>query len=109
MAETTLLARIVVSRNVMHGKPRIAGTRILVMQVLDLLAAGKSVSEVLSEDYFPDLTEADVRACLAYSKLDTPTEEEILASFRQGLQDAFTGNYRPARDVLAELKSDSDD
>lgn len=36
--------------------------------------------------------------------LDELTEEEILANFRQGLRDAFTGNYRPAREVLAELK-----
>jgi uncharacterized protein (DUF433 family) len=55
------------SREVMHGKPRIAGTRILVTQVLDLLAAGKVASDIISEDYYPDLNEADVRACIAYA------------------------------------------
>lgn len=61
--------RIVVARDVLHGKPRIAGTRILVYQVLDLLASGKSISEITSEDYFPDLTTEDVLACIAYASL----------------------------------------
>ena len=65
--EQTLLDRIVVSREVVHGKPRIAGTRIMVYQVLDLLAAGKTPAEIISADYFPDLTEDDVRACIAYA------------------------------------------
>lgn len=59
--------RIIASRDVLHGKPRIVGTRIMVVQVLDLLAAGKSIAEIISEDYYPDLTEADVRACIAYA------------------------------------------
>lgn len=67
MTELPLSDRIVVSREVMHGSPRIAGTRITVVQVLDLLAAGKTPSEIMSEDYYPDLTEADIRACIAYA------------------------------------------
>ena len=62
-----LAARIVVSRDVCHGKPRIAGTRIMVYQVLGLLAAGKSIAEIISEDYYPDITSDDVLACLAYA------------------------------------------
>jgi uncharacterized protein (DUF433 family) len=65
MTELPLSDRIVVSREVMHGSPRIAGTRITVVQVLDLLAAGKTPSEIISEEYYPDLTEADIRACIA--------------------------------------------
>lgn len=67
MSEQTLMDKIVVSRDVMHGKPRIAGTRVTVVQVLDLLAAGKTISEVISEDYYPDLSEVDVLACIAYA------------------------------------------
>ena len=67
MTDQTISERIVVSRDVMHGKPRVAGTRITVVQVLDLLAAGKTPAEIISEDYYPDLTEADVRACVAYA------------------------------------------
>lgn len=67
MMDTTIFDRIVVSHGVMHGKPRIAGTRITVVQVLDLLAAGKTPAEIISEEYHPDLNESDIRACIAYA------------------------------------------
>jgi uncharacterized protein (DUF433 family) len=67
MADYHLSERIVVSRDVLHGKPRILGTRIMVSQILDLLAAGKPVSEIISDDYFPTLSAEDVLACLAYA------------------------------------------
>ena len=67
MSEQVLLARIVVSRDVAHGKPRVAGTRVMVYQVLDLLAAGKPVAEITSDEYFPELSADDVRACLLYA------------------------------------------
>jgi uncharacterized protein (DUF433 family) len=67
MADYHLNERIVVSREILHGKPRIAGSRILVSQILDLLAAGKPVSEIISDDYFPSLSPEDVLACLAYA------------------------------------------
>lgn len=67
MTDHPVFDRIVVSRDVMHGKPRVAGTRITVTQVLDLLAAGKTMSEITSEDYFPALTQADVLACIGYT------------------------------------------
>jgi len=47
------------------GKPCIRGIRITVGDVLGWLAAGMSHQEIL-EDY-PDLTEEDIRACLAYA------------------------------------------
>lgn len=59
--------RIVVSRDTAHGQPRVAGTRIMVHLVLDLLAAGKPISEIISEDYYPDLKAEDVLACIAYA------------------------------------------
>jgi uncharacterized protein (DUF433 family) len=67
MSDLHLSSRIAVSREVMHGKPRIIGTRVTVVQVLDLLAAGKTPAEITSDDYFPDLTTDDVRACIAYA------------------------------------------
>ena len=67
MAEQQISERIVVSKDVLHGKPRILGTRIMVYQVLDLLAANKTYDEILSDDYFPDLTGEDIRACIAYA------------------------------------------
>jgi len=59
--------RIVVSREIVHGQPRIAGTRIMVYLVLDLLASGKSIPEIISDNYYPDLKTEDVLACIAYS------------------------------------------
>ncbi len=47
------------------GKPCIRGLRITVTDVLEYLAAGMSVDEIL--DDFPDLTEEDIRACLAFA------------------------------------------
>ena len=47
------------------GKPCIRGLRITVTDVLEYLAAGMSVDEVISD--FPELTAEDVRACLAFA------------------------------------------
>lgn len=66
--DQTLIERIVVSRDVSHGQPRVAGTRIMVHLVLGLLAAGKSIPEIISEDYYPDLTREDILACIAYAR-----------------------------------------
>lgn len=67
MDEQTIFERVVVSRDILHGKPRISGTRILVHQVLDLLAAGKTSVEIRSEDYYPDLQDEDILACIAFA------------------------------------------
>jgi uncharacterized protein (DUF433 family) len=67
MTDQILSDRIVISRNICHGKPRIAGTRIMVYQILDLLAAGKTVADITSDEYFPDLTAQDVFACVEYA------------------------------------------
>ncbi len=63
-ANEALLARIVVDPAICFGKPTIKGHRIWVSLILDLLAAGSSVGEVIEE--YPQLTEDDVRACIAY-------------------------------------------
>jgi len=65
--------RIVVDMQVMHGKPVIAGTRIPVYVVLNLLAGGLSPEQVLKE--YPDLTLEDVQASLAYAA--RLAEEEV--------------------------------
>jgi len=49
---------------VCHGKPCIKGTRIWVSLVLHFLASGDSTEVILRE--YPQLTEADVLACIAY-------------------------------------------
>lgn len=47
------------------GKPSIRGMRITVIDVLEYLAGGMSIPEILAD--FPELTEEDVRACLAFA------------------------------------------
>ena len=47
------------------GKPCIRGLRITVSDVLDYLASGMSMEEVVAN--FPELTLEDVRACLAFA------------------------------------------
>lgn len=47
------------------GKPCIRGMRITVYDVLDYLASGMTIEEILSD--FPYLTEEDIRACLSYA------------------------------------------
>ena len=47
------------------GKPCIRGHRIWVSLVVDLLASGMSVDEILAE--YPQLEVEDIRACLAYA------------------------------------------
>ena len=75
--EHNLTARIVVSREVLHGKPHIAGTRIPVYAVLDLLSAGKTVDEIVSDDYYPDIRPDDVRACIAYASRVVQNDEFV--------------------------------
>jgi uncharacterized protein (DUF433 family) len=58
-----LLARISIDPNICFGKPCIRGHRIWVSLILDLLASGLSIPEIL-DDYH--IEEADVRACIAY-------------------------------------------
>jgi len=59
-----LLERISVDPNVCFGKPCIRGHRIWVSLILDLLASGMSVAEVLGE--YPGLEDLDIRAAIAY-------------------------------------------
>jgi uncharacterized protein (DUF433 family) len=47
------------------GKPCIRGMRITVYDVLEYLASGMTIEEIL--DDFPYLTETNIRACLAYA------------------------------------------
>ena len=47
------------------GKPCIRGMRITVYDVLDYLASGMTIEEIV--DDFPYLNDADIRACLAYA------------------------------------------
>jgi uncharacterized protein (DUF433 family) len=56
---------ISIKPDVCNGRPVVRGTRIAVQTVLEFLAAGDSVEDVLAE--YPRLTRADVQACIDYA------------------------------------------
>jgi uncharacterized protein (DUF433 family) len=60
-----MLERIEIQPDVCNGRPVVRGTRIAVRTVLEFLAAGDSVEDVLEE--YPTLTREDVQACLAFA------------------------------------------
>ena len=59
-----LLNRISIDPKVCFGKPCIKGTRIWVSLILDLLAGGTTMDEILLD--YPSLSEEDIRASIAY-------------------------------------------
>lgn len=64
MNRDELLGRISIDPRICFGRPCIRGHRIWVSLILDLLADGASIEEILAE--YPAIEEADVRACIAY-------------------------------------------
>ena len=64
MNHPQLLQRITVDPNIYFGKPCIRGHRIWVSLILDFLASGMTISEILQD--YPQLTSEDILACIAY-------------------------------------------
>jgi len=56
---------ITIDPNKRFGKPCVRGMRITVYDVLGWLASGMSMQEIIK--YYPELTEEDIKACLAYA------------------------------------------
>ena len=67
--------RITANPEIHFGKPCVAGTRITVQSVLELVNEGLSFDQIIT-DYYPDLTVDDVHACLDYA-IALITAEEI--------------------------------
>jgi uncharacterized protein (DUF433 family) len=61
-----MIARVTVDPKVHFGKPCVAGTRITVQNVLELLDEGLTFGEII-QDYYPDLTVEDIQACIQYA------------------------------------------
>lgn len=64
MNPSGLLKRISVDPSVCFGKPCIAGHRIWVSLILDRLASGETIEELLAD--YPQLVREDILACIAY-------------------------------------------
>ena len=67
--------RIAIDAQIHFGKPCVAGTRITVQNVLELVREGIP-SDVVRRDYYPDLTAEDIRACVQYA-IDQIALEDI--------------------------------
>jgi uncharacterized protein (DUF433 family) len=62
MTNDQLLERIVLDPQVMAGKPVVKGTRLTVEYILNLLAHGATIEEILGE--YQGLNREDIRACI---------------------------------------------
>ncbi len=64
MSSSQLLSRISIDPNICFGKPCVKGHRIWVSLILDFLASGITMTELIEE--YPQLQIEDILACIAY-------------------------------------------
>ena len=69
-----LLDRASINPKVCHGQPCVKGTRIMVWLIVQYLANGDSVEDILAA--YPSLTREDIQACLTYAA--EMTRERVL-------------------------------
>lgn len=67
--------RIVVDPNIHFGKPCVAGTKITVQNVLELVKEDISFNDI-TQDYYPELKSDDIQACIQYA-IDVVAAEDI--------------------------------
>lgn len=67
--------RVVVDPRIHFGKPCVAGTRIPVHNVLELVREGVPFVEII-RDYYPDLEVDDIRACVQFA-MDVVAAEDL--------------------------------
>ncbi len=73
-----MIDRITIDSKIHFGKPCIAGTRITVQSVLELLNEGLSFKEII-QHYYPELHDEDIRACIQYAIALVASEDIHLA------------------------------
>jgi uncharacterized protein (DUF433 family) len=81
MTDDELRERITIDPKVMVGQPCIRGTRLTVRFIVNLLAHGTTVDEILEE--YPRLTREDIAACLLYA-VDVLERESAVALASSG-------------------------
>jgi uncharacterized protein (DUF433 family) len=59
--------RITIDPNIYGGKPCIRGTRITVTMILELIEDGLTFQQII-DDYYSQLSEQDIKACLEYAR-----------------------------------------
>ncbi len=75
-------SRIVLNPSILVGKPIIKGTRLAVEFIIDLLAQGWSVDEILRN--YPGITVTDIQACLCYASESLKSEKLLAVNKRTG-------------------------
>ena len=63
--QANLLERITINPDVCHGKPTVRNMRYTVSMILDLLSAGMTAEELITD--YPALQKEDIQACLFYA------------------------------------------
>ena len=63
--ETGILDRITINAEICHGKPTVRGLRYPVESLLEMMASGMTIDELLND--YPDLQREDFYACLVYA------------------------------------------
>jgi len=76
MKKEDLLNRITINPDVMVGKPTIRGLRITVEHILQAMASGISVEEILAD--YPELEKEDIQAVLLYAA-ELVNEEKVFS------------------------------
>jgi uncharacterized protein (DUF433 family) len=72
------MSRIQVSPEIHFGKPCVAGTRIPVQAMLELVRDGIPAATII-RDYYPELTAEDIKACVQYAS-DVVESEDLHVS-----------------------------
>ena len=86
-----MIYRLVVNPNIHFGKPCVAGTRITVQNVLELVREGIPF-DVMIRDYYPRLTFDDIEACVQFAIEESEWERVEEARHR-----------RPGQAILGRL------
>jgi len=73
-----MIDKITIDSKIHFGKPCIAGTRITVQSVLELLNEGLSFKEII-QNYYPELDDEDIRASIQYAIALVASEDIHLA------------------------------
>ena len=74
LRDETVNERITVDPKIRFGKPCVAGTRITVQNVLELVGEGLSFKEIIG-DCYPDLAIQDIQACIQYATAQAEADE----------------------------------
>ena len=70
------MERIIINPKICHGKPTIKGTRIMVANILSLLAGGYSLDQI--REYYPELSVLDIKESIQYATKVIQQEEILL-------------------------------